>query len=121
MASSNDTGDVFLLVSGCVRARGRLTDASDLRAILRELPPLVGMRALHEPVVHVATNNPGLEGYVPIDLSNITVSTYTNPPRVVACIHSCQGFEVEAALDFIKNAFACDVIRSAIVREGDLK
>jgi S-adenosylmethionine/arginine decarboxylase-like enzyme len=117
----NDEGDFFLLASGRTQAEEKLVDESHLRNVLRKIPSLIEMSAIFEPVVHVATNNPGLEGYVPIDLSNITVSTYTDPPRVVVCVHSCQQFATQPVLDYIKQAFACELIRSVVVREGWFK
>src|SRR4051812_27461657 len=96
---TDSTGDIFLLISGLTKNSDLLTNEAHLLAVLSQMPGLIGMNALCEPFIIVASNNPGLEGYVPIDMSNITISTYTENPRVLVCVHSCQTFNTEVVLD----------------------
>jgi S-adenosylmethionine/arginine decarboxylase-like enzyme len=113
--------DVFLLISGSTDDVQLLTDQAHLREVLAQIPPLIEMNTIREPLVLVASNNPGLEGYVPIDMSNITISTYTDDPRAVVCIHSCKDMKVDAVLRFIRESFACKSVRSLIVKEAQLR
>lgn len=113
----NSNGDVFLLASGRTWDVNLLVDEAHLRAVLRRLPGLIGMNFLRDPLITVADNNPGLEGYVPIDMSNITISTYTEDPRVLICVHSCQPFDAEAVLSFVRESYRCDEMRSLLVKE----
>ena len=73
------------------------------------------------PKMLVANNNPGLEGYVPIDQSNITISTYTNRPIFVASIHSCSQFDYKAILAYLKNVYQPKSLRYKYITETDLK
>ena len=103
----SNNGDKFLLVEGICLDETLLTDESLLTNTLLNLPPVIDMRPIREPIVSKAKNNPGLEGYVPIDESNITISTYTNNPRLVACIHSCKDFDSERVIDYLKKQYPC--------------
>src|SRR3989338_8060746 len=90
MEHIESVGDFFLIYVG-LGSENRFLTKPLLKKILRRLPPMMGMTAIRAPLVSEAKNNPGLEGYIPIDTSNITISTYTTgKPRVVACIHSCR-------------------------------
>jgi len=112
-------GDRFLLASGRTLAKARLSDAKLLRLALSKMAGLIGMKPLRQPVVTRAYGNPGLEGYVPIDASNITISTYTREPRVVLCVHSCRSFDIAELLEYLRECFECVEIRSASAVEED--
>lgn len=114
-------GDRFLLASGRTFAKAKLSDAKLLELALAKLVELIGMKPLRQPVVTRAYGNPGLEGYVPIDASNITISTYTVDPRVVVSIHSCRTFEAEPIFDYLQQCFDCLEIRSASVAEENFQ
>ena len=118
---ADSAGDVFLLVSGSTRDSELLTNRPHLHSVLCRMPGLIGMNFLREPLITIANNNPGLEGYIPIDMSNITISTYTENPRVLVCVHSCQPFDSEAVLNFVRESFRCDEIRSLLVKEVEFR
>jgi S-adenosylmethionine/arginine decarboxylase-like enzyme len=121
MMGADFTGDVFLLASGLTKDSELLTNEAHLRAVLSRMPGLIGMNFLRDPLITIANNNPGLEGYVPIDMSNITISTYTENPRVLVCVHSCQPFNTKVVLDFVRDSFQCREIRSLIVKEMEFE
>lgn len=113
--------DNFLLISGKCKDLELLTNQTALARTLNNLPSLIGMRALREPIISEAPNNPGLEGYVPIDTSNITISTYTQEQKVVACIHSCREFEWEIALNYLKKEYSLTDPRFLFFDESHLR
>lgn len=121
MTGAGFGGDVFLLASGFTEDSKLLRDEAHLRAVLCRMPGLIGMNFLRDPLITIASNNPGLEGYVPIDLSNITISTYTDNPRVVLCVHSCQHFNAEVVLNFVRESFRCKEIRSLFAAEVEFR
>ena len=111
--------DVFLLGCGETDRHDLLTDEAHLSSVLRRLVEAIAMRAINEPIVTKAESNPGLEGYIPIDLSNITISTYLNPSRVVFCIHSCTRFETRTVIELIAQAYETEQIRSLSCSDVD--
>ena len=113
-------GDQFLLCTGFCPDSRLLTDKSLLKSVLKNLPQIIGMNAIREPIVSEAKNNPGLEGYVPIDASNITISTYTNNPRIVASVHSCNEFDYKKVIDYLKEKYDCSV-KFLSLRESEFK
>jgi hypothetical protein len=117
----NSDADYFLLATGFCENRERLQDKAFLTSLLRELPNQIGMTAISEPTVSVASNNPGLEGYVPIDLSNLTISTYVNNSRLVACIHSCKEFDFQAVLYSLKTWYGCSSVKYMCCSERDFR
>ncbi len=118
MSEKSSKGDSFLLVTGTCEDVEMLVNEEYLFSILKELPQKIGMKALLEPKITIARNNPGLEGYIPIDTSNITISTYTNH-RIVACIHSCNDFKYSDILNFLKEKYGCSEMKYLYFRESD--
>jgi len=114
-------GDAFLLITGEVESIKLLTDKQLLRETLQSLPNIIHMNTITEPIISEAANNPGLEGYIAIDESNITISTYTDTPRFVACIHSCNDFNYTKVTTFLKKQFQCKKINLLYVHESDFK
>lgn len=114
-----DKGDQFLLCTGFCLNTKILTDKSFLKSIFKNLPQIIGMNAIREPIISEAKNNPGLEGYVPVDTSNITISTYANNPRFVACVHSCNEFDYEKVLAYLKKKYDCSDMKFLSCRETD--
>jgi hypothetical protein len=112
--------ETFLLFIGVCEDAGLLMDQGLLGAVLMRLPELVGMQIIREPVVGIARGNPGLEGYVPIDTSNITLSTYTCGNRIVGCIHSCRRFDIDPILTYIRNQYVCTRLAYKLVSENEM-
>jgi len=112
-------GDPFLLITGDCSNPKLLTDKVFLSNILKNLPKIIGMNAIRKPIISKAKNAPGLEGYVPIDVSNITISTYIDNPRFVACIHSCKDFDCNKVLDYFKKKFNSKNIKFLHLHESD--
>ncbi len=119
MESKN--GDTFLLVRGVCPDNNLLNDRYLLKKVLRNLPPAIHMGILREPIISTADNNPGLEGYVPIDESNITISTYTKNPRLIACIHSCKDFDSKKVIGYLKSQYKCTEMSSFSCSETNFR
>lgn len=119
--NTHPTDDCFLLLTArCSNAR-ILTDEGRLADLLTRLVEAIDMNPLKTPAVTQAFNNPGLEAYVPIDDSNITVSTYTNSERIVICIHSCKPFETARIVRTLTEVADCSQIRQQLCRESEFK
>ena len=119
-ASAMMSHDAFLLFAGFSCHKGRLTDAKLLFDVMKTLPTLIHMRAIGQPTVTEATENPGLEGYVPIDLSNITLSTYVDDLKIVGCVHSCKQFDFSLLLKYIQRKYGCAKLGFKCVGEQDM-
>ena len=113
--------DKFLLLTIRCLDETYLTDERILRELLIDLAGAIGMNPINAPSVCRAINNPGLEAYLPVDASNITVSTYTSSPRIVACIHSCKPFELSAVINVLRKVSDESGIRYHFCRESDFE
>lgn len=115
--------DIFLLITGYYKDVNLSTNQELLYNVLKKLPGKIGMNAIIKPVISEAGNTSGLEGYVsgyvPVDISNITISTYPN--RIVACVHSCKDFNPKKVLDFLKESYGCYDTKSLCCHESDFK
>ncbi len=121
MKHKPDDGDAFLLVTGDSPNLDLLIDTTLLSNVLKTLPTAVNMHALIEPIITEAYANPGLEGYVAIDASKITISTYTINPRFVADVHSCNDFDYHSVLAYLKRKFCSRNIAFLYCHESDFK
>ncbi len=121
MVHQDNHGDVFLLVRGSGVELSKLVDKQFLYRVLEGLPNAIGMQPIQPPLVLEAHNNPGLEGYVPIDASNITISTYTQQPRFVAAIHSCREFPADAMLAHLQEIFGATEITYRYILESEFE
>ena len=111
--------DLFLLLTARCSDESLLTDENSLIALLGTLVDAIDMKPLQTPYVCAAVNNPGLEAYVPIDASNITISTYTIHPRMVICIHSCRRFSSVAVISVLTEIYGCYEIKHCLCRESE--
>lgn len=118
---SKNAKDSFLLCTGFCVDKKILTDKIFLSDILKSLPKIIGMNMIRKPLISEAKNAPGLEGYVPIDVSNITISTYIDNPKFVACIHSCKEFDYKSVIDYLKNKFRCRDMKFLYFHESDFE
>lgn len=116
---NRNNNDSFLLLSGFCPDTRLLTNQKLLYNILGMLPELIDMKSIRKPIISIAEGNPGLEGYIPIDTSNITISTYTKNPRIVACVYSCKEFNHEKVLDYLKEKYNCSNMKFLYCHESD--
>jgi len=112
--------ETFLIFIGVCKDKGCLVDVNHLSNVLQQVPNHIQMSSIGKPIVTVANNNPGLEGYLPLDTSNITLSTYTNNNRIVGCIHSCKHFDTDIIMTYIQKEFNCTMLSVKQIKEHDL-
>lgn len=113
--------ETFLIFIGYCRNEINLTNRELFYSLLKYLPQLIEMKAIGDPIISAAQNNPGLECYVPIDTSNITISTYTNELKIVGCIHSCKDFNYNKVIKYIKSSFDFVDIKFLTFYESDFE
>jgi S-adenosylmethionine decarboxylase len=115
---------VHLTLDGYGGARHRLADLDHVRACLAELPELLGMHKLIEPMVvevnQLSDKDPGgLSGYVLIAESHISIHTFPLRGFVSADVYTCQNsLDVERIHQYFEEAFALRDIESNFIRRG---
>ena len=79
-------------------------DGKILKKILTDLPGRIDMNILSGPhVVQGCPENPGWTGFVIIDKSHISIHTFDDGNKISVDVFSCQHFEKETALSYLKN------------------
>jgi S-adenosylmethionine decarboxylase len=115
---------VHLTIDGYRGARHRLADAAHVRACLGELPELLGMHKLIEPMVvevnQLSDKDPGgLSGYVLIAESHISVHTFPLRGFVSADVYTCQNsLDAERIRQYFADAFALQDVETHLIRRG---
>lgn len=76
-----------------------LNNVAGLKKFLGELPELIGMHLLTQPlVVEGIPENPGITGFVIIDYSHISAHTFTKYGEALVDIFSCKPYAQEDAV-----------------------
>jgi len=115
---------VHLTLDGYGGSRHRLADADHIRARLGELPELLGMHKLIEPMVvevnQLSDKDPGgLSGYVLIAESHISVHTFPLRGFVSADVYTCQNsLDAERIRQYFADAFALQDVETNLIRRG---
>lgn len=100
-----------------------LNNPETVTKILAELPGLIGMRKLIEPVVIKADGNSkrdpgGWSGFVIIQESHIALHTFIKKRFVTADVYSCKDFDAEKAIGYFKKFFGTNDIEYGIEQRG---
>ena len=83
-----------------------LDDEQGLDKFLRELPGIIGMKVLKEPViVKGIPENPGVTGFVIIDFSHISCHTFTKFHKANVDIFSCKEYSQDVAVQAVVDFF----------------
>jgi S-adenosylmethionine decarboxylase len=115
---------VHLTLDGYGGSRRWLADAEHIRARLSELPELLGMHKLIEPIVvevgELSDKDPGgLSGYVLIAESHISIHTFPLRGFVSADVYTCQNsLDTERICQYFAEAFALQDLEINVVRRG---
>jgi S-adenosylmethionine decarboxylase len=115
---------VHLTLDGYGGSRQLLANADHIRACLGELPELLGMHKLIEPMVlevgQLSDKDPGgLSGYVLIAESHISIHTFPLRGFVSADVYTCQNrLEAERIRQYFADAFALEDIETNLIRRG---
>lgn len=129
MAHAPDTAaaagfGVHLTLDGYGGSRQRLADPRHVRACLGELPELLGMHKLIEPMVvevnQLSDKDPGgLSGYVLIAESHISIHTFPLRGFVSADVYTCQNsLDTDRIRRYFEDAFALQDLETNLIRRG---
>jgi S-adenosylmethionine decarboxylase len=92
----------------------------EITEILLGLPSEIDMKILAGPiVVRGAEENPGWTGFVIIDKSHIAIHTFDEGNRVSMDVFSCQPFEGERVLRYIKERIRLNMYNTQIVERSE--
>ena len=104
-------GQHFILDVECSE-KEKLADAALLKQVLLDLPEIVKMRRLTEPIiVQGAAHNPGLTGIVVIETSNIVLHTFTESGKFSLDIFSVKPIEEERVISYMRKNFDFKILR----------
>lgn len=115
---------VHLTLDGYGGSRRWLADADHIRARLSELPELLGMHKLIEPMVvevgELSDKDPGgLSGYVLIAESHISIHTFPLRGFVSADVYTCQNsLDAERIRRYFEDAFGLQDVETNLIRRG---
>ena len=115
---------VHLTLDGYGGSRRWLADADHIRARLSELPELLGMHKLIEPIVvevgELSDKDPGgLSGYVLIAESHISIHTFPLRGFVSADVYTCQNsLDAERIRRYFEDAFGLQDVETNLIRRG---
>ncbi len=101
-----------------------LNDKQVVFNCLNDLPGLLGMNKLSEPVIYFAEGNDskdpgGWTGVVTIQESHISIHTFPKRGFVSADVYTCQnGMDTDFILDFFKKQFDLEDIETNFLKRG---
>jgi S-adenosylmethionine decarboxylase len=113
---------MHLAIDGYDADREKLEDPEFVLRFLDEYPSAIGMTKIMPP--HVLTyrgpqpEDWGISGFVIIAESHISVHTFPDRRYVNIDIFSCKEFDVEQALDVVKQRFSLELTKSWILERG---
>ena len=113
-----------LLLDAYACSEEALADEGRIEQLLIELPDLLAMTRIIEPVVlEVGPNNKkdpgGISGFVMIAESHISVHTFPKRGFLTADVYTCQGdLDTETVLQYFKNIFSTTDIEHTVVKRG---
>ncbi|MBW2981038.1 adenosylmethionine decarboxylase [Candidatus Woesearchaeota archaeon] len=102
--------------------RGSINSKRAISSMLKELPELIGMKRISKPhiVEYKAEQEPesGITGFVLLAESHISIHTYPKKSYFAFDIFSCREFDVNRAVDYVRDKFRIKRIRRNIVKRG---
>ncbi len=111
----------FISIIGFSKNEKLLSDKKLISTILKNLVEIADMKATREPVITKIENEPGLEGYIPIDTSNITISTFLLTRSIVAGIHTCKNFDYKKVIIYLKDSFDLENVKFFYYTDSDFR
>jgi len=105
---------------GCDRRS--INSKKTISSMLNELPELIGMKRISKPhiVEYEAEQEPesGITGFVLLAESHISIHTYPKKGYFAFDIFSCREFDINKAMNYVRNKFRIKRIRRNIVKRG---
>jgi S-adenosylmethionine decarboxylase len=112
-----------LIIDGVNVNSKLLDDKRFIKNLLKELPKVVDMHTLTRPKVIRATpkeyDTGGITGFVILSESNIAIHTYPNEGRFYLDLFSCMEFDVDKAIDYVKDKFNLKDFKKNLLKRGD--
>ena len=113
-----------LIIDGAGISQKVLDDKRFIRNILTELPKIVGMHTLTRAKVIRAIpkeyDTGGITGFIILSESNISIHTYPEEGKFYLDLFSCREFDVDKAVDYVKNKFSLNgSFRKILLKRGD--
>lgn len=94
----------------------QLTDREVMRKVLIELPEIINMKRLTDPIiVKGAPHNPGLTGIIIIETSNITLHTFENSGKFSLDIFSVKSIDEEKIISYLKKHYKFKILRRQLI------
>ena len=94
-----------------------------IKQILKELPLKINMHTLTRPKVIKATpkvwDTGGLTGFIILNESNISIHTYPNEGKFYLDIFSCKEFDINTAVDYLKDKLKFTNFKKTLLKRGD--
>jgi len=101
---------MHVIVDGYGSDPDQLADENVVRVILDQVPGMMGMTKITQPMVLRYTGSKpedwGVSGYVMIAESHIAMHTFPERRLVWADVFSCKDFDAQPVLDALKNSFS---------------
>jgi deoxyhypusine synthase len=100
----------------------KLDDKELIKKVLLELPEIMGMKIISEPVVveHKAEKEEesGITGVVLIAESHVSIHTYPKKEYVTIDVFSCKEFDVDKAVEYLKECFDMGKVEKQFMKRG---
>ena len=100
----------------------KLADLGFVHDFLRDLPDHIGMTKITQPYVFryagAVPADAGVTGFVVIAESHISVHTYQHKGYAFVDLFSCRPFDMDAARDYIIQAFGSQDPKVQVVQRG---
>lgn len=101
---------MHVIVDGYGGDPDQLADENAVRVILDQVPEMMGMTKITQPMVLRYTGSKpedwGVSGYVMIAESHISMHTFPERRLVWADVFSCKDFDAQPVLDELKRRFS---------------
>jgi S-adenosylmethionine decarboxylase len=101
---------MHVIVDGYGGDPDQLADENAVRVILDQVPEMMGMNKITQPMVIRYTGSKpedwGVSGYVMIAESHISMHTFPERRLVWADVFSCKDFDAQPVLDELKRRFS---------------
>ena len=109
------SGKHFILDVEGVEKR-KLVDKQIMYKVLSELPEMVNMNKLTDPlIVEGVSHNPGLTGVVIIETSNIILHTFQNSGKFSLDIFSVKPIDEEKVISYLNQHYKFKVLRRQLI------
>jgi len=102
----------------------KISDPEQVKLFLQQLPEIIGMHKISEPMITVypgregSFDKGGISGFILIAESHITIHTFTAQRYATIDIFSCKEFDVQKAEKFIIELFNPQKIERNFLMRG---